>query len=279
MPAVPPAPSCAAITSFLSFKDALCASHTLTIANQSPAPTRYLSASHSPWTSCAAITGVLSTQAGASDPADQTCASSLQPQPLGQDAKGRTYWPGADASGAPSAWVLREHGTAREAGRSRLSVLSSEGTPLKDRCLDLGSPAGGSGAGTEGAAGTVEEGDDEQHLEAPERGEAGDNFYWHQHWVAVMARASRPTLWGAEDEAPQMDLLAADADMVRGLIKALWNGGCECEAELARTIVAKVLTPLVQEPPATIKGVLRKQPSRSSRAAARPNASSVLVSA
>ena len=175
--------------------------------------------------------------------------------------------------------MLRERGTAREPGRSRLSVLSSEGTPLKDRCMDLGSPVVGGGIGAEGRAGAEEQDEDEQDLEGPERGEAGDNFYWHQHWVAVMARASRPTFWEAEDEEPHMDLLAADADMVRTLVKALWSGGCECEAELARTLVAQVLTPLVQEPATSIKGALRKQPSRSSRAAAKAKASAVLVSA
>ena len=122
----------------------------------------------------------------------------------------------------------------------------------------------------------MEDGHDKQDPAAPERGEAGDNFYWHQQWVAVMSRASRPNFYQAEDAAPQMDLLTSDAQMVRNLTKALWMGGCECEIELARVLVAKVLTPLVQEPVTTIKDALRKQPTRSSRAAAHD--SPVLVS-
>ena len=90
-----------------------------------------------------------------------------------------------------------------------------------------------------------------------------------------------PLAWTrtTDKDGPIMDLLAADADMVRTLVKALWSGGCEGDAELARTLVAQVLTPLVQEPATSIKGALRKQPSRSSRAAAKAKASAVLVSA
>lgn len=246
-----------------------------------PCPTQkpILCTAHAPETwpsdSCAAIAGIINTQSDEGDVADQTCSSALQPTPLGQDGQGRRYWLGVDASGMPSAWVLRERGSAREAGRSRYSVLSSEGTPLKDRCLYAGSPVGSGVVDAEGLVGQMEEGDDKQDPAAPERGEAGDNFYWHQHWVAVMSRASRPNFYQAEDEAPQMDLLTSDAQMVRSLTMALWKGGCACEVELARVLVAKVLTPLVQEHVTTIKGALRKQPARSSRAAA--NVSSVLV--
>jgi hypothetical protein len=222
------------------------------------------------------MAGVINTQSGGGDVADQECASALQRTPLGQDSQGRSYWLGIDTSGMPSAWVLRERSSAREAGRSRYSVLSSEGTPLKDRCLYAGSPVCGGVVDAEGQGGQMEEDHDKQDPAAPERGEAGDNFYWHQHWVAVMSRASRPNFYQAEDEVPQMDLLTSDAQMVRSLTRALWKGGCECEVELARVLVAKVLTPLVQEPVTTIKGALRKQPTRSSRAAA--NVSSAPVS-
>lgn len=55
---------------------------------------------------------------------------------------------------------------------------------------------------------------EERDAQAPERGEAGDHFYWHQQWVAVMARASRPDYF--RDEAPQLELLTSDDDMLRG---------------------------------------------------------------
>ena len=53
-----------------------------------------------------------------------------------------------------------------------------------------------------------------EEKDAPERGEAGDNFYWHQQWVLVMARASRPDFHS--DKAPELELLTSDVDMVCG---------------------------------------------------------------
>ena len=47
---------------------------------------------------------------------------------------------------------------------------------------------------------------------APERGEAGDHFYWHRQWVLVMSRAARPDFY--RDEAPELDLLTSDENMV-----------------------------------------------------------------
>jgi hypothetical protein len=79
---------------------------------------------------CAAMTRLLAQAAGPdedSPPVARQC-------PLGHDAKGRAYWLGADCSGLPVAWVLRESSVTAPQ-RSRLSVLSSEGTPVKgDRC-------------------------------------------------------------------------------------------------------------------------------------------------
>ena len=68
--------------------------------------------------------------------------------------------------------------------------------------------------GTDGMAEQCRQEQQEREAPAPERGEAGDHFYWHQQWVAVMARASRPDYF--YDEAPQLELLTSDDDMLRG---------------------------------------------------------------
>jgi len=56
-------------------------------------------------------------------------------------------------------------------------------------------------------------------------GEAGEHFFWHKHWVAVMSRASRQSFENAAD-APQLELLTTNEDMVRGLIKVCCNICC-----------------------------------------------------
>jgi len=79
--------------------------------------------------------------AAAPEDISEECVAALRPSPLGHDKDGRAYWHGANPSGTASAWLLRESLT-EQPQRSRLSVLSSDGTPIKgdvsraaaDRC-------------------------------------------------------------------------------------------------------------------------------------------------
>ena len=75
--------------------------------------------------SAAAMTTLLAAQE-----ISEHLSASLRHTPLGVDSQGRVYWHGVNPSDTESTWVLREC-LEQQPQRSRLSVLSSDGTPVK----------------------------------------------------------------------------------------------------------------------------------------------------
>ena len=164
----------------------------------------------------------------------------------GKDTDGRTYWHVIDPSGVPSAWVLREvEGNAPQ--RSRLSVMSSEGTPIKGGVGGQGSGADKDAEGDgQQRVGSEEEAEEEggaRYKDAPDKGEAGENFYWHQQWVVKMAQSARAPYSGQGEEAPALELMTQDEDMLLELLAALWQTQAADNMQLARTLVTTVVRP------------------------------------
>ena len=100
--------------------------------------------------------------------------------------------------------------------------MSNEGTPKRHTAVEKGKG---------------QDLDSAEFEHAPERGEAGDNYYWHKQWTAVMSRSSRP------DPAPLLELVANDLPSVMKTIKCLWTGGEAEEVKLAREFTDKIALP------------------------------------
>ena len=150
-----------------------------------------------------------------------------------------------DPSGVPSAWVLREV-EGKVPQRSRLSVMSSEGTPIKSGVGGQGSGADkdaeGDGQQRVGQEEAEEEGGS-RYKDAPDKGEAGEHFYWHQQWVVKMAQSARAPYSGEGEEAPALELMTQDEDMLLELLAALWQTQAADNMQLARALVATVVRP------------------------------------